>query len=53
VPVGKSICDIFSSIGFETENYDEKQISHYGNIGKSAKRINSRHTRHILKVWKK
>jgi hypothetical protein len=53
VPVGKSICEVFSSMGFDTENYDEKQISHYGNIGKSAKRINSRHTRHILKVWKK
>ena len=53
VPVGKSICEVFSNMGFETENYDEKQISHYGNIGKSAKRINSRHTRHILKVWKK
>ena len=53
VPVGKSICEIFSNLGYETENYDEKQISHYGNIGKSAKRINSRHTRHILKVWKK
>jgi hypothetical protein len=52
VPVGKSICDIFSSIGFKTENYKESQISHFGNIGRSAKRINSRHTRHILKVWK-
>lgn len=53
IPVGKVLCDIFEAMGFESLNFDETQISHFGNIGKSAKRINSQHTRHILKVWKK
>jgi hypothetical protein len=53
VPVGKAINDIFSTLGYKTEYYDESQINHFGNIRKSAKRINSRHTRHILKVWKR
>jgi len=53
VPVGKTICDNFIELGFQAENIDESQIAHYGNIGKFAKRINSHHTRHILKVWKK
>lgn len=52
IPVGASICDIFSSLGYNTEDFNTSQISHYGNIGKAAKRINSHHTRHILKVWK-
>jgi hypothetical protein len=52
VPVGASICDIFNSLGYESKDIDSLQISHYGNIGKSAKRINSKHTRHIIKVWK-
>ncbi|MBL7967322.1 MAG: hypothetical protein JNK09_09985 [Prolixibacteraceae bacterium] len=53
VPVGKTICDFFIDMGFQTDSIDETQIAHYGNIGKYAKRINSYHTRHILKVWKK
>jgi hypothetical protein len=52
VPVGASICDIFNSLGYESKDIDTTQINHYGNIGKSAKRINSKHTRHIIKVWK-
>lgn len=52
IPVGASICDIFASLGYNTEDFNTSQISHYGNIGKAAKRINSHHTRHILKVWK-
>ena len=52
VPVGASICDIFNNMGYETQNLDISQISHYGNIGRSATRMNSKHTRHILKVWK-
>jgi hypothetical protein len=53
VPVGASICDIFNNMGYDTEYFNISQVSHYGNIGKAAKRINSLHTRHILKVWKK
>lgn len=53
VPVGASICDIFDSMGYKTEYFNISQINHYGNIGKDAKRINSLHTRNILKVWKK
>lgn len=52
VPVGASICDIFNNLGYKSKDIDTSQISHYGNIGKSAKRINSTHTRHIIKVWK-
>jgi hypothetical protein len=52
VPVGTSICDIFNSLGYKTRDLDTSQISHYGNIGKDAKRINSKHTRHIIKIWK-
>ncbi|MDR0692851.1 MAG: hypothetical protein LBF69_07440 [Prevotellaceae bacterium] len=52
VPVGASICDIFNSMGYESKDLDTSQISHYGNIGRSATRMNSKHTRHILKVWK-
>jgi len=52
VPVRNSICDIFNNLGYESRDIDTSQISHYGNIGKSAKRINSKHTRHIIKVWK-
>lgn len=53
VPVGASICDIFDNLGYETSFFDKSFVSHYGNIGRSAKRINSQHMRHILKVWKK
>jgi hypothetical protein len=53
VPVGASICDIFNNMGYETKDLDTSQISHYGNIGRTATRMNSKHTRHILKVWKK
>jgi hypothetical protein len=53
IPVGKVICDVFCYLGFETKNLDESQISHFGNIGKTAKRINSHHTRHIIIAWKK
>ena len=53
VPVGAAICDIFNNLGYETKDLDTSQISHYGNIGKDAKRINSKHTRHIIKIWKK
>lgn len=52
VPVGAAICDIFNDLGYSTEDFNNSQISHYGNIGKNAKRINSLHTRHILKVWR-
>lgn len=52
IPVGASICDIFASMGYQTEEIDTSHVSHYGNIGKAAKRINSHHIRHILKVWK-
>lgn len=53
VPVGASICDIFDNLGYQTNFFDKSFVSHYGNIGRSAKRINSQHMRHILKVWKK
>ena len=52
VPVGASICDIFENLNYNVQYYNISQISHYGNIGKTAKRINSHHTRYILKVWK-
>ena len=52
IPVGASICDIFANMGYQTEDFNISHISHYGNIGKAAKRINSHHIRHILKVWK-
>ncbi len=52
IPVGASICEVFSNLGYHTEDFNVSQISHYGNISKTAKRINSHHTRHILKVWK-
>lgn len=52
IPVGASICDIFKGLGYQTEDYNISHISHYGNIGRMAKRINSHHLRHILKVWK-
>jgi hypothetical protein len=53
VPVGETICDIYKLVGFQTQTLSTSQIPHYGNIGTSAKRINSFHTRHIIKVWKK
>jgi len=53
VPVGKSICEIFSNMGYQFSVIDESEISHLGNIRKKAKRINSRHIRNIVKVWKK
>lgn len=52
VPVGDSICDVFNYLGYETQDIDTSQISHYGNIGRAATRMNSKHTRHIIKVWK-
>jgi hypothetical protein len=52
VPVGASICDVFNNMGYKTKDINTSQISHYGNIGRSATRMNSKHTRHILKVWK-
>ena len=52
IPVGASICDIFTYMGYQIEEINTSHISHYGNIGKAAKRINSHHIRHILKVWK-
>lgn len=52
IPVGASICDVFTSMGYQTKEINTSQISHYGNIGKTAKRINSHHVRHIIKVWK-
>ncbi|MDR1973541.1 MAG: hypothetical protein LBQ31_02585 [Bacteroidales bacterium] len=52
VPVGASICDIFNNMGYDTVDLDTAQISHYGNIGRAATRMNSKHTRHIIKVWK-
>jgi hypothetical protein len=52
VPVGVSICDIFNNMGYDTIDLDTAQISHYGNIGRAATRMNSKHTRHIIKVWK-
>lgn len=52
VPVGASICDIFNELGYKSMDIDTSEISHYGNIGKNAKRINSKHIRHIIKVWK-
>jgi len=52
IPVGASICDIFTSMGYYTKEINTSHISHYGNIGKTAKRINSHHVRHIIKVWK-
>lgn len=53
VPVGESIIDIFTSLGFEHSIIDESEISHLGNLRKQAKRINARHIRYIVKVWKK
>jgi hypothetical protein len=53
VPVGKSICEFFVSMGYNISIIDESEIAHFGNIRKKAKRINSRHVRHIVKVWKK
>ncbi len=53
VPVGKSICDFFANMGYNYTIIDETEISHLGNLRKKAKRINSRHIRHIVKVWKK
>lgn len=53
VPVGKSICDYFKNMGYEFSVIDESEISHLGNLRKKAKRINSRHVRQIVKVWKK
>ncbi|NOU47679.1 MAG: hypothetical protein HOO86_11545 [Bacteroidales bacterium] len=53
IPVGASICDIFRNLGFDADDIDASQINHFGNIGKMAKRINSQHTRHIIKVCKK
>jgi len=53
VPVGSFICDVFNKLGYEASDLNTSQISHYGNIGKSAKRMNSKHTRHIIKIWKK
>jgi hypothetical protein len=53
IPVGEVIKEIFKYLGYETKTIDLAQISHYGNIGRSAKRLNSKHTRHIIKVWKK
>ena len=52
IPVAKSVRDNFEMMDFNVETIEESQISHYGNIAPSAKRINSRHTRHILKIWK-
>ena len=53
VPVGKSICDFFNNMGYGFSVIGESEISHLGNIRKKAKRINSRHVRQIVKVWKK
>lgn len=53
VPVGESIREMFVSMGYGAIDIDTSRISHYGNIGKSATRMNSKHTRHIIKVWKK
>ncbi len=53
VPVGKTICEFFTNMGYEFSIIDESEISHLGNLRKKAKRINSRHIRHIVKVWKK
>lgn len=52
IPVGAFICDIFTSMSYQTKEINISHISHYGNIGKSAKRINSHHVRHVIKVWK-
>lgn len=52
VPVGITISEIFQRMHYKTEFIDIKQVSHYGNIVKGAKRLNSRHTRYILKVCK-
>jgi hypothetical protein len=52
VPVGAAICDIFQNMGYKTIDLDTSQINHYGNIGRAATRMNSKHTRHIIKVWK-
>lgn len=52
VPVGDSVCEIFNHLGYETVFHNDSQINHYGNIGRSAKRINSLHIRHIIKIWK-
>lgn len=53
VPVGKAICEIFSNMGYEYFIIDESEIFHLGNLRRNAKRINSRHIRQIVKVWKK
>jgi len=53
VPVGAVICDIFKILGYSANSHDIAMISHYGNIGSSAKRINSHHSRHIIKICKK
>lgn len=52
IPVGASIGDIFTSMGYQIKEINTSHVSHYGNIGKQAKRINSHHVRHIIKVWK-
>lgn len=53
VPVGKSICDFFKNMGYDFSIINEAEISHLGNLRKKAKRINSKHVRQIVKVWKK
>lgn len=53
IPVGEAICDMFSNMGYEYSIIDESEISHLGNLRRHAKRINSRHIRYIVKVWKK
>jgi hypothetical protein len=52
VPVGAFICDVFKNLGYNTEFHNDSEINHYGNIGRSAKRMNAHHIRHIIKVWK-
>lgn len=53
IPVGASICDIFTKMEYQTTEINTSHISHYGNICRTAKRINSHHIRHIIKIWKK
>lgn len=53
VPVGETICEIFSNLGYQFAVIDESEIFHLGNLRRQAKRINSRHIRQIVKVWKK
>jgi len=53
IPVGQSICETFQMMGYSAKDIDVSEVSHMGNLARSAKRINSRHIRHIIKVWKR